>query len=297
MDQENEYPHFVAVTAGKIVAVGKNSADINKYIGQDTEVVNLQGRTMIPGLVDAHSHFGSTAIKLAQGFNISPPPFGTTTSIPLLLAEISRYITDNNIQPGTKIYGQGYSDIDLVEGRHPTRYELDSVSSVNPIVLEHFSGHIVVANSYALALPTVNYSSAASSPPGGILDIFPNGTITGVAREYAILPLQGAVAPTLASLTPSQIQDAVDAYFSCGVTTTQDLAMSPLRPAVYHSFGDTFPIDINGYYWISGPNLTSFYDIVNNYNTTRYKTRGVKFIIDGSIQGYTAFLTQPYWVP
>lgn len=162
MNEENEYPHFVAVTAGKIVAVGENSADVNKYIGQDTVVVNLQGRTMIPGIVDAHSHFGGTATKLAQGFNISPPPFGTITSIPLLLAEITRFITANNIQPGTTIYGQGYSDIDLAEGRHPTRYELDSVSAVNPIVLEHFSGHIVVANS--LALSTVNYVSASSSP-------------------------------------------------------------------------------------------------------------------------------------
>ena len=294
-EREERGPHLVAVTAGKIVAVGHKSAEVNKYIGKNTNVVNLQGRTMIPGLIDAHSHFGGTATKLAQGFNISPPPFGTISSIPLLLAELSRYITANNIQPGTTIYGSGYSDIDFAERRHPTRYELDSVSAVNPIVLEHFSGHIVVANSIALA--AVNYVSPSSSPAGGVLDVFANGTITGVAREYAILPLQSVFSTALSSLTPAQIQNAVNAYFSSGVTTTQDLAMSPLRPAVYQSFGDSFPIDINGYYWISGPNLTNFYNVVKTYNTTRYKTRGVKFIIDGSIQGYTAYTSQPYWVP
>lgn len=250
---------------------------------------------MIPGLIDAHSHFGNTATNLAQGFNISPPPFGTITSIPLLLAELTRYITANNIQPGTTIYGTGYSDIDMAERRHPTRYELDSVSDVNPIVIGHFSGHIVAANSLALA--KVNYVNSSSTPAGGILDTFPNGTITGVAREYAIIPLLTVFSTTIAQLTPAQIQNAVNAYFSSGVTTTQDLATSPLNPSVYHSFGDSFPIDLNGYYWITGPNLTNFYNAVNNFNTSRYKTRGAKFIIDGSLQGYTGFLTQPYWVP
>jgi predicted amidohydrolase YtcJ len=75
----------------------------------------------------------------------------------------------------------------MIEVRHPTRYELDSVSTVNPILLIHFSGHIVVANSLALSI--VNYINESSSPTGGIIDTFPNGTITGVCREHAIQAL------------------------------------------------------------------------------------------------------------
>lgn len=245
--------------------------------------------------MDAHSHFSSTATRLAQGFNIAPPPFGPITSIPMLVDAIKAYVVANNIPAGQPISGTGYSDIDMVEGRHPTRYELDAISTVNPIVIGHFSGHIVAANSLALQL--VNYQNASSGPAGSIIDTFPNGTITGVCREYGILPLNAAFGLSFAKLTPTQIQNAVDQYFSSGVTTTQDLMMSEMEATVYKRLGDSFPLDVNGYYWISSPNLTTFQKIIATYNTTRFKTRGGKFLLDGSIQGYTALLSKPYWVP
>jgi predicted amidohydrolase YtcJ len=55
---------------------------MKRFIGKNTKVINLFGKTMMPGLIDAHSHFGKTACNLAQGFNISPPPFGTVKNIP-----------------------------------------------------------------------------------------------------------------------------------------------------------------------------------------------------------------------
>lgn len=99
-------------------------------------------------------------------------------------------MVDNNVQPGQIITGFGYNDLDMIEKRHPTRYDLDSVSTVNPIMIEHFSGHLVVANS--LALEMVNYTNTNSSARGGVIDTFPNGTITGVLREWAILDLTDA---------------------------------------------------------------------------------------------------------
>ncbi len=73
---------------------------MERYIGEKTEVIDLQGKTLIPGLVDSHSHFSGTALIFTQGFNISPPPFGSITSIPLLLDELKRYIAINHIKPG-----------------------------------------------------------------------------------------------------------------------------------------------------------------------------------------------------
>lgn len=125
---------------------------------------------MMPGLIDAHSHFGKTACNLAQGFDISPPPFGTVKNIPELLDSIKGYILKNNPEAGKTISGFGYSDIDLAEGRHPTRFELDSVSTEHPIVLTHFSNHIAVGNS--LAIEIMNYQDPASIPAGGIVDKF-----------------------------------------------------------------------------------------------------------------------------
>lgn len=180
MDPKNESPSFVAVTGGKIVAVGRHTDALGQYVGKNTQIINLHGKTLIPGLVDGHSHFSSTATRLAQGFNISPPPFGPITSIPQLVDAIKTYVVANNIPAGQPISGTGYSDIDMVEGRHPTRYELDAISTVNPIVIGHFSGHIVAANSLALQL--INYQNSSSGPAGGVIDTFPNGTITGVCR-------------------------------------------------------------------------------------------------------------------
>lgn len=109
----------------------------------------------MPGIVDAHSHFSLVATLEAQGFDITPPPFGNVSSIPILLETLTKYAIDKDVLPGTPIVGSGYSDIGMEERRHPTRFELDSVSTVNPIVLFHFSGHIAVANSLALSMANI----------------------------------------------------------------------------------------------------------------------------------------------
>jgi hypothetical protein len=73
--------------------------------------------------------------------------------------------------------------------------------------------------------------------------------------------------------------------------------MSEADPKVYFGLGDSLPIEVNGYFWITGPSLTTFQRVIASYNTTKFRTRGAKFVLDGSIQGYTGLLTQPYWVP
>lgn len=85
-------------------------------------------------------------------------------------------------------------------------------------------------------------------------------------------------------------------YISCGVTTAHDMLSSLIEPIVYHSLGNSFPIDINGYFWITSANLST-YQTAQTYATSRFRIAGTKFIFDGSIQAYTALLTQPYWVP
>lgn len=122
MHEGNEAPRFVAVRKGVIAAVGRTEEEMQEQMGKNTKMVNLHGRTLIPGLVDAHSHFSATATRLSQGLNIAPPPFGPASSIPALLDSIRTYITTNNIPAGQAITAGGYNDLDMVEGRHPTRY-------------------------------------------------------------------------------------------------------------------------------------------------------------------------------
>ena len=102
--------------------------------------------------MDAHSHFSATAVLLNLNFSIASPPFGNVTSIKQILQNAKDYIQINNVPIGQPVYSTGYSDYKLEEHRHPTRYELDWVSTEHPIVFGHYSGHAVVANSLALAL-------------------------------------------------------------------------------------------------------------------------------------------------
>jgi predicted amidohydrolase YtcJ len=183
----------------------------------------------------------------------------------------------------------------MTEGRHPTRYELDWVSTVHPIALTHFSGHIMVANSMALSM--VGLNSASDALAGGTLDAYANGTLTGVAREAAFLPLSVAFSLSFTKLTTEQIKYAANEYLKAGVTTAHDMVQTENEAKVYSNLGAALPVDVNGYYLIASADLTVYNRIVSTYNTTRYRTRGVKFIMDGSIQGYTAYLTQPYYVP
>jgi len=155
----------VAVAAGKIVAVGKSHWSLHKFVGKNTTVVNLHGKTLLPGFIDAHSHFSQTAIKMGQGFDLSSPPFGAVTSIVQIVENIKNYIINNNIPAGKIIYGGGYSDIDVVEHRHPSRFDLDGSSLVNPICITHFSGHMLACNSLALA--TAGYTDTTPNPLGG----------------------------------------------------------------------------------------------------------------------------------
>lgn len=122
MHEANEAPKFVAVRKDAIVAVGRTEEEMEAQLGKNTKLVNLHGKTLIPGLVDAHSHFSATATRLSQGVNIAPPPFGPASSIPALLESIRSYIATNNIPAGQVITAGGYNDLDMAEGRHPTRF-------------------------------------------------------------------------------------------------------------------------------------------------------------------------------
>jgi predicted amidohydrolase YtcJ len=179
---DSEFPsaRTVAVRKGKVVALSNRSLLGSPLVGRRTRLVDLRKKTMVPGFVDGHSHFGASAVALNLGFSIAPPPFGNVTSIPQLLMSARDYILRNDVPPGQAVYSMGYSDYQLVEHRHPTRYELDWVSTRHPIVLGHYSGHAVVANSLALEL--VGYAQEVRDPLGGVLDRYPNGTLTGLCK-------------------------------------------------------------------------------------------------------------------
>ena len=146
MDAVNTVAQAISVRDGRIESVGANAV-VSKLITEDTEVIDLAGRTLIPGFVDAHGHFpgsGQTAFTV----DLNSPPIGDTKSIDELLDKLRAFGTE---RVDGWLVGSNYDDTLLAEKRHPTRDDLDQVSATRPIAIVHVSGHLMVLNSAALA--------------------------------------------------------------------------------------------------------------------------------------------------
>lgn len=186
MDDASPRVEAVAVRNGRITAAGKRS-DIMKLRGSSTRIVDLGGRTMLPGFVDAHGHVAMGGIQ-AMTANMLAPPDGKVTDIPVLLQTLRDWAAANKkiVDATQLILGFGYDQSQLKELRAPTKDELDTVSKDLPVVVVHQSGHMAAFNSKALEL--AGYSAASDNPQGGIIQRIPGSREpSGVLEETAWL--------------------------------------------------------------------------------------------------------------
>ncbi|HEY6764869.1 MAG TPA: amidohydrolase [Candidatus Sulfotelmatobacter sp.] len=173
----------IAVLGDRIEAVGKN-ADVEKFKGPKTRVVDLGGHFVMPGFNDAHLHLADAGL---QKLNVDLTGVKT-------LDEFRQRVAARveNTKPGQWILGGGWDETLWPVKTTPTRWDLDEVSSRHPIFLERIDGHIAVANTRALQLASINLAS--KDPQGGHIDRNENGEPTGILREtaktavYAVLP-------------------------------------------------------------------------------------------------------------
>lgn len=164
----------LAVKGGHILAVGEKD-EVLKHRGGGTKLVDLRGKTLLPGFFDPHSHVYGIGLQ-ALTANLLPAPDGTGDSI----ADLQRLLRDyanTNAQTveemGGWIVGFGYDDATIKERRHPTREELDAVSKDQPVYIIHQSGHLGVGNSKALALSGI--TADTPDPRGGVIRRKPGG--------------------------------------------------------------------------------------------------------------------------
>ena len=290
----------VAVRAGRITAVGSR-AELMKLKGANTRVVDLQGKTLLPGFVDPHSHISVVGLQ-AISANMLPPPDGNNGSIAQLQETLRQYMkTSPEPQNLGIVLGFGYDDSQLKEQRHPTREELDAVSSTMPIMIIHQSAHMAVLNSAALKQAGVSASS--TNPQGGVIgrkagSQEPNGLL----EESAFFAVVPTVMPKLSDLqTTSWLEKAQELYLQYGYTTAQDGRADPsnITQAIAAAKLGTFKIDV-----VSYPDMLEIIDsplmdgpYYSRDYTQRFRIGGVKLNLDGSPQGKTAWLTHPYHHP
>ena len=289
---EQAQPLSIAIKNKKIVWIGSHQ-DAKNFQGKH---INFGNQAVLPGFIDAHGHASYLAFA-TQVANIASPPVGKINNIDELKTELKNFIKDSGLQPGEWVMGLGYDDSLLKEQRHPTKDDLDEVSTEHPIYLIHVSAHLGAANSLGLSLANIN--SKTQDPPGGKIRRYENSLEpNGVFEETAAYPLQ-QLAMSAYKDPIGSVKKAMEIYAKNGITTAQDGASS-LETIRLMQAADaqnminidviSYPIGQNGL----NENLDAF-----SFGTYegRVKVGGVKLILDGSPQGKTAYLTQPYYKP
>ena len=181
------YVEALAVHAGKIVFAGARQTAI-VHQGENTKLVDLKGKTLMPGFIDAHGHVTQLAVALAIA-NLAAPPYGEADSFDGVKSALKHYIEEKQIPKGQWVLGMGY-DTSILPG-HPHKELLDEVSTDHPILIIHSSGHIGVVNSNALVL--TGMSANSPNPEGGVIQKGEDGQPNGVLEESAMWPVMLSV--------------------------------------------------------------------------------------------------------
>ncbi len=286
----------LAVKDGKILAVGKRAGIERAHKGPDTSTVDLGSKALLPGFLDAHSHY-INSLMVANQAKLYAPPAGPGKDVESIVAALKQFADERNIPKGELIIGYGYDENVMPSGRLLNRDDLDKAFPDNPVRVDHVSMHGAVLNS--LALKKYGISAATKTPPGGVIVRKP-GTDEpyGLIMETAFLPVMEMVEP----MTPEQEIAWTKAgqmlYAEAGVTTAHEGATSlaPLETMKRASDAGANIIDIIAY-----PFITEVDNILKEFPLSawgkydqRLKIGGVKVTIDGSPQGKTAVFTTPY---
>ena len=267
--------------------------------GPETEVIDLAGRTMIPGFVDAHGHVFMVGIQ-ALSANTLPAPDGTVNDIPTL-QQVLRDFADaqpDRVAAAGLILGFGYDDAQLAEQRHPTRDELDAVSTGIPVYAVHQSGHLGVANSKALEIAGI--TADTPDPSGGVIrrregGTEPNGVLEENAANLVIGKLLGGLDE---EANRAIFRAGTELIASFGYTTAQEGRSIPPVTQLMKAVATQEGLDIDVVTYMDVLVDRDF--IVENQSreyTDRFRIGGAKLTIDGSPQGFTALRDRPYFNP
>ena len=293
----DEVAEAVAIFGDEVVAVGTSSA-LQTMAGPETEVVDLAGRTMTPGFYAPHDHFpGSGRIAVTQ-VDLNSPPIGAIETMDDLVEALR--VRAVELPDGAWVSGRGYDDTLLAERRHPTRIDLDRVSTRHPIYIGHTSGHLGVANSLALELAGITRETP--DPSGGVIRRDPEtGEPNGVFEESGGL-VSRLVPPPTAQQIMEGYRVAVEDYIEDGVTTAVIAgggrrALEGLQRARAAGILSLRVITMMSRGSPGQPSAAESGGIVSGFGDSYLKLGAIKIVQDGSNQGYTGYFTEPYHTP
>ncbi len=291
VDESQPRAEAVAILGDKILAVGTNQ-EIRELQGDQTEVIDLQGRTMVPGLVDGHLHFPRLGADRSGIIELDD-----ARSLEEALALIRRRV--ERLQPGEWLTGRGWHLSNWGTEQWPTAADLDRAAPDNPVSLVGMHSHASWLNS--LALQAAGISKDRPDPDDGIIQRDPQSQEpTGILIENAQWLVRGVIPAGRQETLQESIGKSIRLAHSYGFTGAHDMGTSPEAVAAYRELiaQDEFPFRINAYtrIWRSGELLDQLLaqgPIIAEGNH-RLTARGVKLSIDGALGARGAALLDPY---
>lgn len=302
VDAGNTMAEAVAITGGWIVAVGSDE-EVAAFIGDDTEVIELDGRFAAPGFIEGHGHY------MSLGNSKTILDLNDVANWDEIVAMVADAVAD--AEPGEWIRGRGWHQEKwdrppdpVVEG-NPTHATLTAVSPDNPVLLGHASGHASFAN--ALAMELGGYDRDSEPPPGGELVRDENGELTGLLRETADGPVAGAFADSQLGRTREEMDAqfrrevmlAAEEALSKGVTSFQDAGagFGTIDRLMQLEEEEALPVRL--YIMVRGQSneqmdarLADYY--MPSEGDDYLTVRSIKRQIDGALGSHGAWLLEPY---
>lgn len=288
MDPEVEKAEAVLIEDGVIRGVGELEG--LKGLAPGAEMEDLGGLTVLPGFIDGHSHISAVAHQLLMA-DLNPPPVGDCRSVADVVAKLKTFLDKKELAPGQWLMGMGYDNSVFPDGKHPTKEDLDEVSREVPVMALHVSGHLCVVNSKGMEL--MGYAGEQFDvPEGGVVEP------SGLLKEQAFLGSDKMKGPSPADVIRS-VGDASRLYISYGITTAQDGKTRMEEYGLLKAAGEQGLIENDVVMYLApeaAAELLPHQNPEKNGYRNHLRFAGMKLFLDGSPQGKTAWLSEPYLV-
>ena len=277
VDPADTIAQAVAIKDSLIQAVGSHK-QVSAFIGEDTQVVELAGRTLTPGLIDPHNHFQVTGLMRSYYTPFLPPEVRTLEDLQAALSEAVAQIPEGEWSIGYFMFIQGTG--------LPSRHDLDPVSPNHPVWIVQQGGHYGSANSLALALAGIDASTP--DPVGGVIGRDPDGEPNGIFYNHRAMDLLRRVVPRFTQDDVRQnILSTQPLFAACGVTSFQDNNVRGTDTiGTYLDVGQRGEMYLRGavYYTLEWPgDLERALNEIEDYEDDFMRFAGFKFLLDGQL--------------
>ena len=283
----------VAVKNSKILFVGTNQ-HVDQFIGKKTKVIHLDGKLVLPGLIDSHAHLHSLGNELSY-LNTTG-----TTSYQEIIDKVAEKV--KSMKPCDWIIGGRWDHTDWTDKRFPVHDRLSNVSSNNPVYLTRVDGNSAFVNAKALQIAGVTRETP--DPPGGVIHRRRNGEPTGVLINQAMNLVKDHLPPDSDEMLREKFLKAVESCLSVGLTSVHEAGIGPREIKLHKDLIDNNQLDLRVYAMLGEQEKPTFQvddlaeyfreNKIEDYGDAFLSVRSIKLFFDGALGSRGAAFFEPY---